>query len=250
MTFSIVRVVAVLGLFVGGASAQSCNICRDSPDGTRSLADPSQSFVMNGDTWTCGYLQETVQDVNPYSGAPGEARWCALAQTWAEPWCTCNGPAIPATTDLYKDPNPACDLCAGSFQFDSVPQVNAELTANTGVAGTMNCLGLYQAAAEGVLSSNLCPTVIANAGATCCNVEGVEGGGGSTGGGTAPAPATATCAGATAQCSSSADCCDGLACTSKNIGSGSYCSSARTRERQSIASAGIGGAAGRSRAGH
>jgi hypothetical protein len=29
---------------------------------------------------TCGQLQESVQDLKPISGAPGEARLCATAQ--------------------------------------------------------------------------------------------------------------------------------------------------------------------------
>ena len=208
MIFSRLQNVAIAAFFVGGASAQ-CNVCRDSPAGTatRTLADPSQSFVMNGETWTCGYLQETVQDVNPYSGAAGEARWCGLAQYWAENSCTCNGPSIAPSSDTYKDPNAACNLCAG-FQFDYVPAVNSDLTANTGVAGTMNCQGLYDAMAQGVLSTNLCPTVQANAGATCCNLQSVAAGSGSgsSGGGTTTTT-TPTCLGGAEMCTSSADCC-------------------------------------------
>jgi hypothetical protein len=257
MSYSRVLIVTALAVFVGEASAQYlCNVCRDSPAGqaVRTLADPSQSFVMNGDTWTCGYLQDTVQDVNPYSGAAGEARWCGLAQLWAENNCACIGPDIAPTTDNIKDPNPACDLCAGNFQFDSVPQLNAELTANTGVAGNMNCEGLYNAMAEGVLTTNLCPTVQANAGPTCCNLQSVipgqGSGGSSSGGGGTTVVAAPVCRSAATSCQSTSECCAGLQCKQKTLSGPSYCTSARTRPRTSIAGSGIGGAAGRARAGH
>lgn len=251
-------IVATLVISVGQASAvYLCNVCRDSPSGQqpRTLADPNQSFVMNGETWTCGYLQDTVQDVNPYSGAPGEARWCALAQLWAENNCDCVGPEIAPTTDNYKDPNPACDLCAGQM-FDAVPQLNSELAANTGVAGVMNCLGLYNAMAEGVLSSNLCPSVQANAGPVCCSLESVvpgqgSGGGSSSGGTTTTTTTAPSCLGAASACESGSQCCDGLECQQRSLTGPFYCSSGgRTRPRLSIAGAGFGGAAGRERTGN
>jgi hypothetical protein len=60
----------------------SCNICRDSPQGKREVINLSKSFKQqgNGVTMTCGQLQESVQDLNPISGAPGEARLCATSQ--------------------------------------------------------------------------------------------------------------------------------------------------------------------------
>jgi hypothetical protein len=60
----------------------SCNICRDSSQGKREVINLSKSFTQeaNGVTMTCGQLQESVQDLNPISGAPGEARLCATAQ--------------------------------------------------------------------------------------------------------------------------------------------------------------------------
>eukprot|EP00539_Tryblionella_compressa_P001020 CAMPEP_0178743510 /NCGR_PEP_ID=MMETSP0744-20121128/6245_1 /TAXON_ID=913974 /ORGANISM="Nitzschia punctata, Strain CCMP561" /LENGTH=212 /DNA_ID=CAMNT_0020396521 /DNA_START=341 /DNA_END=979 /DNA_ORIENTATION=- len=207
---------------------------------------------MNGDTWTCGYLQETVEDVRANGGAAGEARWCALAQLWAEQHCSCAGPAIPPTSDNYKDPNAACDLCEGNFQFDYVPAVNSDVTANTGVAGNMNCEGLYQAMAEGVLTGNLCPVVRQNAGPTCCNLESVQnvGGSGGGGGGSSPAPPPKPqqpqCRQPAEVCRSHSDCCTGLQCKSKTLQGPSYCTSARTRPRTSIAD-NVGGAAGRAR---
>jgi hypothetical protein len=93
----------------------SCNICRDPPVGEREVINLSKSFTQesNGVTITCGELQASVQDLDPISGAPGEARLCVTAQYLAWLHCDCSGPDIPPPTDNYIDPNPACNLCAG-----------------------------------------------------------------------------------------------------------------------------------------
>lgn len=260
-----------LTLFVKGLVAQDyaypagktfkpgfCNVCRDTPNPSsswRNLANRAQSFQMNGETWTCGYLQDTVQDINPYNGAGGEARWCALAQTFANDYCTCTGPDIGDMNDNVKQLNPACDLCQGQ-QLNYVPQVNSGITANTGVAGNMNCEGLYNAMAQGVLTSNLCPTVISNAGPTCCSVESIDigqfggGGGPSTLGFNNNVPQEPQCVSAAEVCNTNSDCCPGLVCRIKVWNGPKYCSSGNSRPRQSIAGIGVGGAAGRSRSGH
>lgn len=258
--------ILALAFFVQGAVAQYpqgktfkpgyCNICRDVPGGVswRNLASPGQSFDMNGESWSCGYLQETVQDVNPYNGAPGEARMCAIAQTFAEAECDCNGPSIPGINSVAQDLNPACDLCEGqAMKF--VPSVNSGITAQTGVAGNMNCQGLYNAMAQGVLTSNLCPIVKQNAGPTCCSLEPIT----VLNPGTplqisdpvpAPPPAEPQCVSAAEVCKTNNDCCPGLVCKVKVWNGPKYCSSSNTRPRQSIAGNGIGGAAARSRAGN
>jgi len=233
-----------------------CNVCRDAPNkdvAWRNLANPGESFTMNGEKWTCGYLQDTVQDVNPYAGgAPGEARWCGLAQHFAEQHCSCNGPSIPSLNDNVQQLNPACDLCQGQA-LNYVPQVNAGLTANTGVAGNMNCKGLYNAMSQGVLTSNLCPQVIANAGPKCCGVEKFT-----------PnefqnpdvvnqnnnVPQAPTCVSAAEVCKYNSDCCPGLQCKVKVWNGDKYCSTTSSRRgRKSIAGNNVGGAAGRSRSG-
>jgi len=254
-----------LAFFVQGAVAQYppgktfkpgyCNICRDAPNNDvawRNLANPSQSFDMNGESWTCGYLQETVQDVNPYNGAPGEGRMCGIAQTFAEKNCDCNGPEIPSMDSDVQQLNPACDLCQGQ-QLNYVPTVNSGITANTGVAGNMNCMGLYNAMAQGVLTSNLCPIVKQNAGPVCCAIESIQ-----IGFGDRPAqipapvqaPTRAPCTTAAQVCQTNADCCPGLQCKVKVFNGPKYCSAANTRPRQSIAGRNVGGAAARSRAGN
>jgi hypothetical protein len=160
-------------LFVRGATG-ACNVCRNGGQ----IINPSHAFTMNDVAngvsvdWTCGWLEESVADVNP-AGAQGEAFLCALAQLWAELECSCNGPPIAPLSDNVIDPNPACDLCAGS-PLDYVPALLLEELVETGVAGRMPCGGLYNAMAEGVLSSSLCPTVRGNAGSFCCSVPAVD----------------------------------------------------------------------------
>lgn len=56
-----------------------CNVCQNSDDGERYLYDRSESFInpSTNERWTCGDLQDAVQDVDPTSnGAPGEAYLC------------------------------------------------------------------------------------------------------------------------------------------------------------------------------
>jgi hypothetical protein len=269
--FTFTSLLVTVAFFVQGTNGQEslypsgksfkpgyCNICRDvpgedfnNPSQFRVLANPSESFQMSGKSWSCGYLQDTVQDVNPYSGAAGEARWCGLAQTFAEQSCTCSGPSIPSMNANVKDLNPACDLCQGQA-LDYVPQVNAGITANTGVAGNMNCKGLYNAMSEGVLTSNLCPAVIANAGATCCsiNIEEINGAGGGGGSSSGGGGGSSNNNNNNNQQPVNNDCCSGLKCTVKVLNMPKSCSSIRTRARTSIAGNGIGGAAARSRTGN
>mmetsp|Transcript_21957 Transcript_21957/g.52264 ORF Transcript_21957/g.52264 Transcript_21957/m.52264 type:complete len:271 (+) Transcript_21957:176-988(+) len=261
-------VTFILALFVQDAVAEYpagktfkpgyCNVCRDAPNNNvewRNLANPSESFQMNGESWSCQYLQDTVQDVNPYNGAAGEARWCTLAQTFAEEHCTCTGPQIPSMNDSVQQLNPACDLCKGQ-QLNYVPSVNSGITADTGVAGNMNCQGLYNAMSQGVLTSNLCPIVIANAGPVCCALESIQVGIGGGGGGNYVAstpvskPTQRPCTNAAEVCKTNNDCCPGLECKIKVWNGPKYCSSSNSRPRQSIAGNGVGGAAARSRAGN
>jgi hypothetical protein len=109
-------------LFVRGAMG-ACNVCRNGGF----VINPGKSFTMNDVAnnkkvdWTCGWLEESVADVNP-AGAQGEAFLCGLAQLWAELECSCNGPPVTPLSDNVIDPNPACDLCQGS-PLDFVPAV-------------------------------------------------------------------------------------------------------------------------------
>jgi hypothetical protein len=56
-----------------------CNVCQNSDDGERYIHDRSESFInpSTNERWTCGELQDAVQDIDPTSnGAAGEAYLC------------------------------------------------------------------------------------------------------------------------------------------------------------------------------
>jgi len=161
---------AVQANWNGRATPVTCSICRDA---NRPILNPNKSFTMNnGNTWTCNYLQETVQDVNARSSNPSEALMCAQAQLQGENGgCQCGGTPMNSIQSQVSNPNAACDLCAGQASR-SVPSSNYDTTVATGVAGTHNCQGLEGALASGIISSNLCPAIQRAAGATCCSSSG------------------------------------------------------------------------------
>lgn len=147
----------------------ACNICQ----GNSTLINGDKEFTMaNGLTWTCKYLQETVQDVDE-NGMWGEAQMCRQAQLhaeWGECDCTEDDDLYeePASLlDQYVDPNDACNMCAG-MENNFVPDSKKGSLVNTGILGTQNCEGLYNAMMEGIISANLCPTIKEVAGPACC----------------------------------------------------------------------------------
>lgn len=76
-----VPVIVLLPFLVSAIAAESylCNVCQNSEYGDRYLYDRSESFInpSTNQQWTCGDLQDAVQDVNPTnSGASGEAYLC------------------------------------------------------------------------------------------------------------------------------------------------------------------------------
>jgi hypothetical protein len=71
-------VEALLWLFAAGIvhAQYDCNVCQNSPYGSRTLTNPDHVFAMeNGISWRCGDLQTMVQDVYPSANAQ-EARHC------------------------------------------------------------------------------------------------------------------------------------------------------------------------------
>merc|ERR1711907_646140 len=79
-----------------------CNICQ----ADRALKSPDRSFPMsNGNKWTCGYLQETVQSVNPASDYAPEAQMCVDAKIQAQlGGCECeSGNALDLLFDFSSD---------------------------------------------------------------------------------------------------------------------------------------------------
>jgi hypothetical protein len=160
-----------------------CNICRSDD---RPMLNPSKSFTMaNGITWTCKYLQETVQDVDE-NGWDGERLMCRQAQLQGESGgCECGGPALPNLSDQFSDINPECNLCTGVSGNNNgmVPIGNYDKTVATGVIGTMNCKGLFDAMIDGIISTTLCPTIQQQAGSACCSSSSSDSTDSGTGGG-------------------------------------------------------------------
>jgi hypothetical protein len=245
-------VITLLLVSFRGAEARpidydySCNICRDPPSGTREVINLGKSFTQSsGRTMTCGELQASVQDILPEGGSPGEARLCVTAQYLAWLYCDCSGPSIPLPTDDYKDPNPACNLCAGR-DFDFVPGPNLKKLSDTGCCGRMNCEILYIGAAEGVLSANLCASIQENSGADCCNLETIP---------DPPAPAPSpptrdlTCHEVHSPCSKDTGspgflpCCRGLECRDRAVegGTSSVCSAVNKNVKVRITDGDVGG---------
>ena len=148
----------------------TCSICRST---SRPLLNPTKSFTMpNGLSWTCNYLQETVQDVDEQSSYESERIMCRQAQLQAETGgCQCGGAALPPMNSMFTDINPACNLCAGQAS-PVVPISNYNEVVQTNVVGSMNCKGLYDAMTDGIISAALCPAVQRAAGSTCCTGSG------------------------------------------------------------------------------
>jgi hypothetical protein len=236
--------LVVVAIITPGALA-GCNVCRNGGAITNkghgfTMKDPSSGATAS---WTCGWLEESVADVLETGGAPGEAFLCGLARLWAEKECTCSGDPLPPDENDVKDPNPTCNLCDGEYDFDFVPAALAETLVQTNVAGRMPCGGLYNAAAEGVLSANLCSTVQASAGKKCCSaplLDEAELADFNTGNGGGGEP---QCGQVYDNCASTS-CCSAYDCKMRRIGEDPICSSRPPAQRSSIAGAGHGGAGG------
>ena len=242
---------------------ECCNVCRNGGQ----ITNPGKSFNMvdtlSGQSypWTCGWLETVLADVNSGStGAAGEARYCGLAQIWATRECECSGPPAPPDNNVF-DINPACDLCGNidgnARELNYVPGFLTDELVETGVAGRMPCGGLYHALSEGVLSSNLCPTVQRNAGAFCCSIPNLDdpppanggnngggnGGGGNNGGG------NDSCIDLAGECDNGGECCLGFICRARGIGVPKVCSAVPRTGRLSVGRRGRGGAGGRAKYG-
>jgi hypothetical protein len=224
------------------SAAGNCNVCRNGGY----VEDKNHNFEMVDEvagtsfTWSCGYLEEALANVDAINGAPGEAFYCALAQLWADRECACSGDPAPPN-DNVVDPNPACDLC-GSIdgverQLSFVPELLKNELVDTGIAGRMPCGGLYYALSEGILPSNLCPDVKRNAGHYCCSVPSL--------GAVAvqPVPEEVRCMDFAEECDDSGDCCGSLICRARGIGVPKICSAKPRNSRSSVAGR-RGGSAG------
>ena len=158
-----------LTLIHSGAMA-NCNVCKNGG----SIVNPNKEFTMSnpqtGEShdWTCGFLEESLADVQQSGGAPGEAFLCSVGQLWAKKECLCSGNPLPPNNNNIHSQNPACDMCATisgnePYDFDYVPEELADQMVETGISNPMPCGGLYLAMALGVLNVEHCPIVQENA---------------------------------------------------------------------------------------
>mmetsp|Transcript_87292 Transcript_87292/g.130990 ORF Transcript_87292/g.130990 Transcript_87292/m.130990 type:complete len:259 (-) Transcript_87292:140-916(-) len=230
-------------------TSSCCNVCRNGGH----VLNPGHNFVMEDpatDTrysWSCGYLEEAFASVNT-QGAPGEAFYCALGQLWSDLECECSGEPAPPN-DNVVDPNPRCDLCGAvdgaQRALSFVPELLKDELVDTGVAGRMPCGGLYYALSEGILTSNLCPTVKRNAGEFCCNPPSL----GAQTAQTDPPEPENQCLELAEDCENGGQCCPGMQCRVRGIGIPKICSRIPRSTRASVARNGAGGAAGRAKGG-
>jgi len=117
---------------------------------------------MGGESWSCGYLQETVQDVDQFSQWEDEAGICRQSQLLAEDAGCC---AQTMYIDLPgENLNNPCSLCGAG----QVPTENKDKLVNTGLVGSHTCGGIEFAMLQGVFSSNMCPQIIPNIERECC----------------------------------------------------------------------------------
>ena len=137
-----------------------CPICDAVPDKSY---DASVKVNVGTEMWTCGYLQETVQDVDPKSFFEDERNSCRQAQLKAEENKCCaqtmyiNQPGID-----FHDP---CFLCgSGPVMADKSDEL-----VDTGIVGRHTCGSLDMIMKQKIFSANLCPTIIQNAASFCCN---------------------------------------------------------------------------------
>ena len=147
----------------------ACPICNALPD--NSYFENISVNVGTGQPWTCGYLQETVQDTDMNSMYDSERVMCRNAQRLYEEGGCCS-------QTMYinlpgRDPNDLCTLCGSE-----VPVEKAGELVNTVIMGSHTCGSLDMIMGQGMLSATMCPQIKAYTKDFCCT-------------GTPPAPVTA-----------------------------------------------------------
>jgi len=147
----------------------ACPICNALPD--NSYFENISVNVGTGQPWTCGYLQETVQDTDMNSIYDSERVMCRNAQRLSEEGGCCSQTMY--TNLPGRDPNDPCTLCGSE-----VPVEKAGELVNTVIIGSHTCGSLDMIMGQGMLSATMCPQIKAYTKDFCCT-------------GTPPAPVTA-----------------------------------------------------------
>jgi len=137
-----------------------CHICNAVPDKSY---DPSvRVAVSTSEQWSCGYMQETVQDVDPNSLFEDERHSCRQTQLLAENNGCCSQTMY--INQPGRDFNDPCFLCGSN----SVAPGKSGVLVNTGIVGTHTCGTLDMIMKQNIFSANLCPSIISNVASTCC----------------------------------------------------------------------------------
>jgi hypothetical protein len=239
---------ASLVLLLGSKVSAVCHICRTAE---RTLGNPNHKFTMRDSStdatadWTCGYLEESVAELNP--NIAQENFICALAQNWAERECECNGPPIAPFSDDVWEPNPACNLCENIDSSNSVPSFRKDELVNTGIAGRMPCGGLYENLAKGILPNSLCAIIQESAAEFCCNLPIFDQPPVASPAASPVDPPRQVCGDLHKSCSIATPCCANFVCKTRFIGAHPICSAEQRSSRQRLAGIGLGGAGSRAR---
>lgn len=133
-----------------------CNIC--GADGF--MHNPGYTFQNQGNTWSCGYAQNTVQDVSTTQAHTSD--WCnkniLVAQMGGCFQHACRGGQdIQAGVATLGDP---CNLCDGQ-------SIRTGVMASTGIIGSHECSSLAGYMKTGV-TANVCQAAKTKAKSTCC----------------------------------------------------------------------------------
>jgi len=131
--------------------------------GDHSIFESNKVNVGEGKMWTCGYLQETVQDVDGNSPWESERQGCANAQHQAEMGGCC--PQNVRINQPGMNPNDPCALCDGL----PIPASKQNELVNTQLVGTHTCSGLAMVMQQGIFSASMCPAIKQNTKSFCCN---------------------------------------------------------------------------------
>ncbi len=138
----------------------TCPICDAVPDKSY---DESLKVSVGKESWTCGYLQETVQDADQFSVYENERMMCRQSQILAERGGCC-GSSVMYINAPAKTINDPCSLC----DWHDVPLEQQDKLVDTIVMGKHTCGALDYVMKRGIFSANMCPIIKQNIADECC----------------------------------------------------------------------------------
>jgi len=148
------------GTLANRQAAVTCPICNAVPD--KSYFE--NVIAKNG--WSCGYLQETVQDVQMNGINQDERDLCRKTQLIAEQGGCCSQTMY--TNPAGIDPHDPCSLCDG-VGLGYVPVQKRGELVQTNVVGRHTCSGLDMIMGQAIFSPSKCALIKENTSAYCCS---------------------------------------------------------------------------------